>query len=101
MANAMVRTKGRPHLARLFPVWLRPTALYRFFKDKRASLGSKILMGFALAYAIWPIDLIPDAIPVIGWLDDIGVASAVVAWIAVKVTRHEEALELLSPPPSD
>jgi uncharacterized membrane protein YkvA (DUF1232 family) len=25
----------------------------------------------ALAYVLWPIDLIPDLIPVIGWVDDV------------------------------
>jgi len=26
---------------------------------------------FGLFYIIWPIDLIPDIIPVIGWVDDV------------------------------
>lgn len=26
----------------------------------------------SLAYTIWPIDISPDVIPIIGWLDDLG-----------------------------
>ena len=25
----------------------------------------------AIAYFIWPIDIIPDIIPLIGWIDDV------------------------------
>ena len=25
----------------------------------------------ALLYIVWPIDLIPDLIPVLGWIDDV------------------------------
>jgi uncharacterized membrane protein YkvA (DUF1232 family) len=30
-----------------------------------------IILLLAIAYVIWPIDLIPDFIPIIGWIDDI------------------------------
>ena len=36
-----------------------------------------ILTGFlALVYTISPIDLSPDLIPVLGWVDDVGIALA-------------------------
>lgn len=40
-------------------------------KRKETPLGAKILAGIAIAYALSPIDLIPDFIPFIGYLDDL------------------------------
>jgi len=40
-----------------------------------------IIVLLALIYVISPLDLIPDVIPVIGWLDDLGV----LAWAARQV----------------
>ena len=35
------------------------------------------IAAFGIAYCIWPIDLIPDFIPIAGWLDDLGVVAIV------------------------
>ena len=40
-----------------------------------------IITLLALLYIISPLDLIPDVIPMIGWLDDLGV----LAWAARQV----------------
>lgn len=45
--------------------------LYCAYKDDRTPLCVKILSWFLLAYAISPIDLIPDFIPVLGYIDDL------------------------------
>jgi len=41
------------------------------YRDKRTPKISKFFLWIALAYALSPIDLIPDFIPIIGYLDDI------------------------------
>jgi uncharacterized membrane protein YkvA (DUF1232 family) len=46
-------------------------ALYLASKDPRVPILSKIIIGLVVAYALSPIDLIPDFIPVIGYLDDL------------------------------
>lgn len=46
-------------------------AVYYAYRHPRVGLVPKILIFLALAYALSPIDLIPDFIPVIGLLDDI------------------------------
>ena len=40
-------------------------------RNPRTQRVSKVLLGIAIAYAVSPIDLIPDFIPVIGYLDDL------------------------------
>ena len=46
-------------------------ALYLAARDPRVPWFSKALLGLVLAYAFSPIDLIPDFIPVLGYLDDL------------------------------
>jgi uncharacterized membrane protein YkvA (DUF1232 family) len=58
------------------------TALWFLLKDPRTPLAAKLVAGVVVAYALSPIDLIPDFIPVLGLLDDVilvplGVALAV------------------------
>ncbi len=43
----------------------------RLIKDPRVPRRAKVTLGLAAAYVASPIDLIPDAIPVIGWADDL------------------------------
>ncbi|WP_303311927.1 YkvA family protein [Hymenobacter sp. BT730] len=54
-------------------------ALYYAAQDARTPWYAKALMGFTLAYAMSPIDLIPDFIPVLGYLDDLLIVPACIA----------------------
>jgi uncharacterized membrane protein YkvA (DUF1232 family) len=46
-------------------------ALYLAYKDPRVSWYAKIFAACVIGYALSPIDLIPDFIPVLGYLDDL------------------------------
>jgi len=46
-------------------------ALYFAYKDPRVPLYAKVLAAIVVGYALSPIDLIPDFIPVLGYLDDL------------------------------
>jgi uncharacterized membrane protein YkvA (DUF1232 family) len=46
-------------------------ALYIAARDPRVPWYAKAFLGLVLAYAFSPIDLIPDFIPVLGYLDDL------------------------------
>ena len=48
-------------------------------KDKETPIIAKIFAGITVAYALSPIDLIPDFIPVLGYLDDVILLPAFVA----------------------
>lgn len=45
--------------------------LYLSYKDKRVPWYAKVVAISVVAYAFSPIDLIPDFIPVLGYLDDL------------------------------
>jgi len=46
-------------------------ALYLVSKNPAVPVLAKIVIAVVVAYALSPIDLIPDFIPVIGYLDDL------------------------------
>ena len=57
-------------------------ALYLAYRDPRVPWHAKLAIACVVGYAFSPIDLIPDFIPVLGYLDDLillplGVALAV------------------------
>lgn len=54
-------------------------AVYLALKDKQTPLPAKILAGITVGYALSPIDLIPDFIPVLGYLDDLLILPALAA----------------------
>ncbi len=47
------------------------SAVYLAFKDPRVPWYARIFAACVVAYAFSPIDLIPDPIPVLGYLDDL------------------------------
>ncbi len=63
-------------------------AVFIALKDKETPLGAKILAGVTVAYALSPIDLIPDFIPVLGYLDDLIILPALVA-LTIKLIPHD------------
>ncbi len=48
-------------------------------KKKETPLTAKLLAGITVAYALSPIDLIPDFVPVLGYLDDVIILPLLVA----------------------
>jgi uncharacterized membrane protein YkvA (DUF1232 family) len=46
-------------------------ALWLAARDPRVPLTAKIVAALVAAYALSPIDLIPDVIPLLGYLDDV------------------------------
>lgn len=53
---------------------------------------AKILLWVAIVYAFSPIDLIPDFLPVIGYLDDI-IILPILLYVAIKLVPSDVYLE--------
>jgi uncharacterized membrane protein YkvA (DUF1232 family) len=46
-------------------------ALYHVARDPRVPWYARLFVGLIVAYALSPIDLIPDFVPILGYLDDL------------------------------
>jgi len=66
-------------------------ALYLAYKDPRVPWYAKVLVAIIIGYALSPIDLIPDFIPVLGYVDDLIIIPAGIS-LAIKMIP-EEVLE--------
>ena len=63
-------------------------AVFLALKDSQTPFLAKLLAAVAVAYALSPIDLIPDFIPVIGYLDDIVILPVLIACIVKLIPRE-------------
>ena len=59
-------------------------ALWIAARDPRVPWYAKATAGAVAAYALSPIDLIPDVIPVLGYFDDLLIVPAGI-WLAVRM----------------
>ncbi len=69
-----------PNVARL---------VYRLLRDRRTPIRRKVLAAGILAYIISPIDVIPDLIPGLGFLDDAILATVALHVLARGIGRGE------------
>lgn len=68
-------------------------ALWLAARDPRVPWHAKALAAAVAAYALSPIDLIPDFIPVLGLLDDLLLVPAGI-WVVVRLIPPELMVEL-------
>ena len=67
-------------------------ALYLAARDPRTPWHAKLLVAGIVAYAFSPIDLIPDFVPVLGYLDDLILIPLGVT-LAIKMIPHSVLAE--------
>jgi uncharacterized membrane protein YkvA (DUF1232 family) len=66
-------------------------AIASALRDRRTPLVAKLLGAAVVAYAVSPIDLIPDFIPFVGFLDDL-----VIVPIGLRIVRRMIPAEVLA-----
>lgn len=66
--------------------------LYNMIEDRRFKTQSstKMTVGGALAYVVLPTDLVPDFIPMLGWVDDAMVLKLVMDSAKGEIKRYRE-----------
>ncbi|KAA0206360.1 DUF1232 domain-containing protein [Candidatus Uhrbacteria bacterium] len=65
-------------------------AIWLFVKDPSTDWKPKALVVAAVLYLVWPIDLLPDFAPIVGWLDDLGFIGAAAWYLAHATNRYLE-----------
>ncbi len=66
-------------------------ALYNFMKDPIVRWHRKAIVIAALIYFIVPIDTIPDLTPFFGYLDDLGVITALLKYLGSELMSYYPA----------
>ena len=63
-------------------------ALYNYMKDPFVKWYRKAIVVAALIYFIVPIDTIPDITPLFGYLDDLGVITALLKYLGSELMQY-------------
>jgi uncharacterized membrane protein YkvA (DUF1232 family) len=63
-------------------------ALYLAYRDPRVPWYAKVFVAAIVGYAVCPLDLIPDFIPVLGYVDDIILIPAGIS-LAIKMIPQD------------
>lgn len=62
-------------------------ALYLAYRDPRVPWYARLLAFCVVAYAFSPIDLVPDFVPILGYLDDLILVPAGI-WLAMRLIPY-------------
>lgn len=92
---------GRRRVVEGFSTWVasvkninlaaKAKTLWKYLHDKRTPAANKTVIVAALLYCIVPIDLMPDFVPVSGFLDDLAIVLSVLAYVDVKTVADKGA----------
>ncbi len=97
--NELFKNSGGKKVRKEFMDWVdkaegievvaRGRQMWEYLHAGRVSGFEKFILGAALLYIVTPTDLLPDWLPVAGWMDDLGMAGLVLAFIAQRLDAFE------------
>jgi uncharacterized membrane protein YkvA (DUF1232 family) len=86
---------ARPLVALLALIGRELKVYMQVAKDDRTPRASKILLWVGVGYAIWPLGLVPDFIPIVGYVDDV-IIVPILVFFAVRRVPSEVMAECRS-----
>ncbi len=97
--NELFKNSGGKKVRKEFVDWVdnaegleivsRGRQMWDYLHSGRVSGFEKFILGAALLYIVTPADLLPDWLPVAGWMDDLGMAALVLAFITQRLDAFE------------
>jgi uncharacterized membrane protein YkvA (DUF1232 family) len=97
--NELFQKSGGKKVRKEFMKWVEDTEgleivqraqqMWKYLHSGRVSGFEKFVLAAALLYIVTPSDLLPDWLPVAGWMDDLGMAGLVLAFIAQRLDAFE------------
>ena len=70
-------------------------AAFLALKDRETPFAAKVMAAVTVAYALSPIDFIPDFIPILGYLDDVILLPALI-FLTIKLIPHNVWMRCVS-----
>lgn len=70
---------------------VRLRALYRLLCNRDAPWLPRVVAILSLAYVVVPTDVIPDGVALLGWMDDLGIMGALLAYLTASAARYEHS----------
>lgn len=93
LASSPTASKSRSRGFSIVPFFGDLLVMLRLLRDREAGLGLKVVSVLTLLYVISPIDAIPEALmPIVAWIDDVGLVLAVRLALQSKLERYRYPL---------
>ena len=71
--------------------------IMKLMRDRRVPIRAKLIIPAAIVYLLSPIDIVPDIVPISGWIDDI-IVTLLAAALFLSITPRDVLMEHLGRP---